>query len=111
MRRLGRSMMRDIVIRPIEERDLPALLAIYNQYIATTPVTFDVDPKTLDDRKVWLKNFARTGRYRCFVAEQDGEPVGWACSMRLHDRAAYDPSVLVSVYLKPSEHRKGLGRR
>lgn len=103
--------MSDIVVRHLEECDLPALLAIYNHYVVHAPITFDVNPKTLDDRKAWFGNFARTGRYQCFVAVRDDEAIGWASSLRLHDRAAYETSVLVSVYLAPSEVEKGLGRR
>ena len=104
-------MMSDIVIRHVEERDLPALLAIYNHYIVHTPITFDVEPKTLDDRKAWLKNFSHNGRYQCFVAVRNGEAMGWTASLKLHDRAAYETSILVSVYLGPGEVGKGIGRR
>lgn len=98
-------------IRHIEAGDLPALLAIYNHYIVHTPITFDIEPKTLDDRQQWFAGFASTGRFQCFVAEQNGEAVGWASSSRLKDRAAYDTSVELGIYLAPDLHRQGLGRR
>ncbi len=103
--------MSDVSIRHIEPRDIPAVLAIYNHYVIHTPITFDVEPKSLEDRQAWLKNFARTGRYQCFVAVRDDLALGWASSTRLQERAAYETSVLVSVYLAPDELRKGLGRR
>ncbi len=37
--------------------------------------------------------------------------VGWACSGRFRDRAAYATSVELSVYLDPAAHGKGLGRK
>lgn len=110
LRKVGHAM-NDVTIRRAESRDLPALLAIYNHYVLSAPVTFDVEEKTLEDRKVWLANFAVTGRYQCFVAERDSNAIGWACSLKLHDRAAYETSVLTSVYLAPSEVGQGLGRR
>ena len=98
-------------IRRIEESDLPALLAIYNYYVRETPVTFDIEPRSLEQRRAWFDGFAATGRYQCFVAVKDGEPVGWASSHPYHERAAYRTTVLVSVYLSPECTAQGLGRR
>lgn len=103
--------MNEIAIRHVRSSDLDALLTIYNHYVANTHITFDVEPRTRDQRKVWLDGFAPTGRCQCFVADHDGETVGWACSGPFKDRAAYDTSVETSVYLRPDEHRKGIGRR
>jgi phosphinothricin acetyltransferase len=103
--------MSDNLIRRPEQADLPVLLDIYNHYVIHTPVTFDIEPRTLAQRQEWFDTFKHTGRYQCFVAEKSGSPVGWASSHRFHERAAYDTSVSVSVYLGPGHQRKGLGRR
>lgn len=103
--------MSEVLIRRVEQSDLPALLAIYNHYIETTAITFDLEPKTLEQRQAWLDSFAPGGRHQCFVAVADGTPVGWACSGRLREKAAYDTSVETSIYLKPGFEGRGLGRR
>jgi phosphinothricin acetyltransferase len=103
--------MSDILIRRIEEADLPALLDVYNYYVLNTPITFDVKPRTIEQRRVWLQSFAPGGRHQCFVAVRDGEAIGWASSGRFKDRAAYDTSVETSVYLKHGVERHGVGRR
>ena len=103
--------MSAILIRRIEEADLPALLDIYNHYVLHTPITFDVEPRTLAQRRAWFQTFAPAGRHQCFVAVKNGEPIGWASSGRFKDRAAYDTSVETSVYLKHGEQRQGVGRR
>ena len=103
--------MNEVIIRPVVQDDLPALLAIYNYYVVNTPVTFDIEPRTLAQRQLWFDTFAPTGRYRCFVAEQDGTAIGWACSGKFKEKAAYDTSVETSIYLAPGEQGKGLGRR
>ena len=79
-------------IRRAEQGDLPELLDIYNHYVVNTPITFDLEPRTLAQRQEWLDGFAPTGRYQCFVAARGGEPIGWACSARFKERAAYDTS-------------------
>ncbi|MBA2588708.1 MAG: N-acetyltransferase [Alphaproteobacteria bacterium] len=98
-------------MRHVEQGDLPALLAIYNYYVRETPVTFDIEPRTLARRQQWLDGFAPAGRYQCFVAVKDGEAVGWASSHRYKDRAAYDTTVASSIYLAPQACGLGLGRR
>jgi phosphinothricin acetyltransferase len=67
-------------IRRAEQADLQALLDLYNHYIVNTPITFDLEPKTLAQRQEWLDSFAPAGRHQCFVAVSGGEPVGYACS-------------------------------
>jgi phosphinothricin acetyltransferase len=103
--------MASIEIRRVEQGDLKALLAIYNYYVRETPVTFDIEPRTLEQRQAWLDGFAASGRYQCFVAVKDGEPVGWASSHPYNERAAYLTSVAVSIYLSPEVTAQGLGRR
>jgi len=103
-------MPNDIVIRPVLPHDLPALLAIYNHFVMHTPVTFDVEPRTLEQRQAWLETFAPSGRHQCFVAARGPLAIGWASSGRFKDRAAYDSSVETSIYLAPGEEGKGLGR-
>jgi len=103
--------MTDILIRRVEQGDLPALLAIYNHYIAETPITFDLEPKTLEQRREWLDGFKPAGRHQCVVAVQDGMAIGWACSGKFRDKAAYDCTVETSIYLKPGEEGRGLGRK
>ncbi|MGA9796605.1 MAG: N-acetyltransferase family protein [Rhizomicrobium sp.] len=98
-------------IRRAEPRDLPALLAIYNHYVMHTPVTFDIEPRTLVQRQEWLAQFSSHGRYRCFVAEEGGKAIGWACSLKFKEREAYATTIETSVYCAPDRAGKGLGRR
>jgi phosphinothricin acetyltransferase len=100
-----------VLIRRIEARDLPALTAIYNHYVVHTAFTFDLEPKTLEQRQRWLDGFALAGRHQCFVADQGGVAVGWASTGKFRERAAYDGTVETSIYLKPEAAGHGLGRR
>ena len=98
-------------IRRAEQGDLPALLDIYNYYVRETPVTFDIQPRTLAQRQQWLDEFAPRGRYQCFVGVKDGRVIGWASSHPYKDRAAYDTTVMSSIYLAPDMIGQGIGRR
>jgi phosphinothricin acetyltransferase len=103
--------MADIIIRHAEVRDVPAITAIYNRYIADTATTFDIVPYTLERRREWFEQFAAFGRHQCFVADRDGVAIGWACTGRWRPKAAYDCSVETSVYLAPGDTGRGLGSR
>ncbi len=101
----------DIHVRRAERADLPALLEIYNHYVLTTHVTFDVEPRTLAQREEWFSHFGPRGRYQCFVAVDAGVAIGWASSHRFKERAAYDTSVETSVYVAPGAGGNGIGRK
>lgn len=103
--------MNRIVIRHIEENDLPALMAIYNHYIQRTSATFTVEPVSLVERRSWFDGFAAAGRCQCFVAARDDVAIGWASSGRFRPRAAYETSVETSVYLAPDAVGQGVGKR
>jgi phosphinothricin acetyltransferase len=100
-----------ITIRRAESGDLPALRDIYNHYVLNTSVTFDIEPRTLEQRQVWFDGFAPTGRYQCFAATKQGRAIGWASSHAYNERAAYATTVYTSVYLTPEACGQGLGRR
>lgn len=103
--------MAEIAIRRAKTADVPVLLDIYNHYVLHTHVTFDITPRTLDQRLAWFSTFAEDGRHRCFVAARAGTAIGWACSGPFKEKAAYATSVETSVYLAPDETGQGLGRR
>ncbi len=97
-------------IRAAIDDDLPALVEIYNHYVATTHYTFDVEPFTVERRRPWFAQFDGA-RYRCLVATENDHAVGYAASMALKEKRAYQTSVEVSIYLAPGQGGRGLGRR
>lgn len=92
------------------EADAAAINAIYDPYVRDTAITFDVEPWTLEARRRWIGEFGASGRHQLFVAERAGALVGYACSRRFRDKAAYDTTVETSVYLAPEAHGQGVGR-
>jgi phosphinothricin acetyltransferase len=96
-------------IRIAERSDLPRLTEIYNHYVIHTPVTFDVEPCTVERRAAWFDQFGRTGRYRLMVAEDRGHVLGYASTSRFRPKAAYDTTVETSIYCAPEATGRGLG--
>ena len=96
-------------IRPAKLDDLEAITAIYNEAILTTDATFDTEPKTDAEQRVW---FAKHGyRNPVLVAELDGVVVGWASLGEWSDRCAYADTAEISLYVKQEFRSRGIGRR
>ncbi|KUJ65052.1 GCN5 family acetyltransferase [Streptomyces albus subsp. albus] len=96
-------------IRPGAEGDLEQLTRIYNHYIAETPITFDIEPFTVEQRRSWLASHPDHGRHRLLVAEEGGTVLGYATSSPFRPKEAYATSVETSVYLAPGHVGRGLG--
>jgi phosphinothricin acetyltransferase len=97
-------------IRPASSADLPRLTEIYNYYVVNTPVTFDLEPYTVERRAAWFDQFASTGRYRLLVAEESGLVVGYAGTTRFRVKPAYDTTVETTVYSAPEFVGQGIGK-
>lgn len=101
----------EVRIRPAERGDLARLTEIYNYYVVSTSVTFDVEPYTVERRESWFAQFGTTGRHRLLVAEGSGVVVGYAGTTRFRPKAAYETTVETTIYCDPHATGKGIGRR
>ena len=97
-----------ISIRHAEERDAEAIRSIYNYEVEHETATFDLVPRSLEDQLEWQR--ARTGAFCVYVAELDGEVVGFGALSPYKERAAYRTSVEDSVYVRRDLGRQGIGR-
>ncbi|HEY1498353.1 MAG TPA: GNAT family N-acetyltransferase [Acidobacteriaceae bacterium] len=97
------------VIRAAHLDDLSRLTAIYNHYVLHSPATFDLEPKTIDQRRDWFTQFAETGRHRLLIVEQGGVLLGYAGTMRWRPKPAYDTTVETTIYCAPEAVGKGIG--
>src|SRR3954447_11756198 len=101
----------DLLIRVAVEADVPAMAAIYNHYVETSPATFDITPVSLENRLAWFRSFGETGPFRLLVAERDGQVIGYAGSGRFREKPAYVTSVEMTVYVHPEALGLGVGAR
>ena len=94
-------------IRLARQADVDDLLAIYAPYLSTT-VTFEY---VLPSREEFSRRIADVqARFPYLVLEEDGQPVGYAYAHPLGQRAAYQWSGELSIYLSPAAMGKGTGR-
>jgi phosphinothricin acetyltransferase len=101
----------EIKTRAASKTDVPRLTEIYNHYVIHTPVTFDLEPYTVDGRLIWFEQFALEGRYRLLVAEEEGRVIGYAGTTRFRTKAAYDTTVESTIYCAPEWTGKGVGHQ
>jgi phosphinothricin acetyltransferase len=101
--------MENIDVRSARESDLVALTGIYNHYIRTSPVTFDIEPVTLEERREWFGHYHETGRHRLLVAACGNDVLGYASSSLFRVKRAYETSVETSIYVHPDHQRHGVG--
>lgn len=97
-----------MLLRPATPADAAATAAIYNREVQTSTVTFDLEPRTLEEQEAWLS--ARSGALEVVVAELDGEVAGFASLSAYRDRPAYRTTVEDSIYVHPDHRGAGVGR-
>ena len=103
--------MAEMIIRPATRADLPRLTEIYNYYVINTPITFDLEPFTVEARTPWFDEHSDRGRHRLMVAVEDGNVIGYASSSRFRTKAAYNPTVESSIYCAPEATGRGIGSK
>jgi len=98
-----------VTIRRAELADTPAIADIYNEAILTTTATFDIEPKSVEERTQWLQSHDE--RHPVLVAVVDGRVVGWASLTRWSERRAYDDTAETSFYVLSTHRGRGIGRK
>jgi len=88
--------------------DAEALRSIYNREVLETTNTFDLEPRTLEEQKDWIRE--REGALGVVVAEIEGRVAGFASLSPYRHRPAYRTSVENSVYVAEWSRGMGVGR-
>lgn len=97
------------MIRAARIDDAEAIRSIYNYEVLTSTVTFDIEPRSLEQQREWLTK--RSGAHVVLVADVEGTVAGFASLSPYRDRAAYSTTVEDSVYVHRDFRGKGVGRR
>jgi L-amino acid N-acyltransferase YncA len=95
-------------IRDANDDDVPGILAIYNDVIATSTAVYREDPATLDDRQQWFAA-RRTQGYPILVAADDSDIVGFATYGDFRPWPGYRFSVEHTVHVRADQRGRGVG--
>jgi L-amino acid N-acyltransferase YncA/DNA-binding transcriptional ArsR family regulator len=94
----------DVTTRPVTEADMPAVLSIYDEGLATRDATFETKLPTAKQLQAkWLPGMA-------WVAELDGAVVGWTAVMPVSTRECYAGVGETSVYVSAGARGRGVGK-
>ena len=97
-----------MLIRSAAAEDAGKLLHIYAYYVENTAISFEYTAPTVHEFESRIVHTLE--KYPYIVAEEDGAIIGYAYAGPLKDRAAYDCSCEVSVYVDRHFKGKGYGR-
>jgi L-amino acid N-acyltransferase YncA len=96
-------------IRDAGESDLPGLLAIYNEVIATSTAIYSDTPTTLEERTSWWR--ARVGLgYPVLVAVDDSGVLGFSTFGDFRTWPGYRFTVEHSVHVRADTRGQGIGK-
>jgi L-amino acid N-acyltransferase YncA len=99
-----------MTIRPSEDRDVPAITAIYAHHVRFGTASFETDPPPVEEINRRRADILSKGQ-PYIVAETDGALLGYAYAGTYRPRAAYRDTVENSIYLHPDSIGRGLGKR
>ena len=98
-----------MIIRTVTEKDANELLEIYRPYVEDTAITFEYDVPSVEEFSDRIRRIS--ANYPYIAAVENGKIAGYAYAGVFKNRAAYDWSVEVTVYVKKGLHRKGIGAK
>lgn len=98
------------MIRSMEERDVPEVLAIYNDIILTSTAVYINEPQTLKEKQQWYTERNQAG-YPLLVYEEEGEVAGFATYSQFRPYPGYQYTMEHSVYVHKAHYQKGIATK
>jgi phosphinothricin acetyltransferase len=96
------------IFRLAEEVDADGVLAVYAPFCEHTPVSFVLQAPSVEEMRRRIR--AVSEQFPWLVCDWDGLVAGFAYASPHRERAAYQWSVDVAIYLGEGHRRRGLGR-
>ena len=96
-------------IRDAGEPDLPGLLAIYTEVVATSTAIYSYVPTTLEERTAWWRARVGTG-YPVLVAVDDSGVLGFSTFGDFRTWPGYRFTVEHSVHVRADTRGRGVGK-
>ena len=95
-------------IRDANEADMTAILAIFNEVIATSTAVYMDAPTTLEERVAWWRGRVNGG-FPVIVTEDETGVTGFGSFGGFRDKPGYRFTVEHSVYVRNDRRGRGLG--
>jgi phosphinothricin acetyltransferase len=95
-------------IRDAGESDAGAIAGIYAHHVLTGTASYDLEPPSTEDTRAKIRRIIAAG-WPFLVADEAGEPVGYAYATQLRDRAAYRYTCENSIYVRADRLGRGIG--
>lgn len=97
-------------IRSAGSEDLPGILAIYNEVVATSTAIYAIEPSSLAERRAWFEERGARG-YPVLVAAEGAEVLGFSSFGDWRGAwPGYRHTVEHSVHVRSDRRGRGLGR-
>lgn len=97
-----------VIIRLATGTDATGILAIYAPIVRETAISFEVTPPDVNQMRQRIESIL--GRFPWLVCADGDQILGYAYASPHRERAAYQWSVDVSVYVDAQARRSGVGR-
>jgi L-amino acid N-acyltransferase YncA len=98
-----------MTIRMATAADAADVASIYRPYVTDAATSFEVEPPEAAEMARRMETVLAFAPWLVY-ADGHGELLGYAYASPHHERAAYQWSVNVAVYIRAGHHRRGLGR-
>ncbi|AJA46245.1 phosphinothricin N-acetyltransferase [Clostridium pasteurianum DSM 525 = ATCC 6013] len=95
-------------IRLGKKSDINKILEIYKPFVENTVITFEYEVPTLNDFNVRMLNIQK--KYPLLICEINDKVVGYAYASQFGERAAFNWSVELSIYISPKYHKYKIGK-
>ena len=96
-------------IRLARVGDASDIAAIYRPYVTDAVTSFEMEPPNAGEMAARIAAVLERTPWLVYM-DANGAPIGYAYASRHHERAAYQWSVDVAVYVREAHHRRGAGR-
>lgn len=97
----------NFTFRDAQPNDADELAAIYNHFVATSIVTFDLDSKPA----AAFRDRIEAGTHPWLVCVHEGRVVAYSCASPWKAKRAYERTVESTLYVQPDFARRGIGMR
>lgn len=101
-------MAESLTIADATEADLPGLVEIYNEVIATSTAVYSSEPVTLEDRRSWWRTRVGQG-YPVLVARDPGGVCGFSTFGDFRAWPGYRFTVEHTVHVRADGRSRGTG--